>query len=296
MAATHVQHMQKALDQMNLQLHHVIADITGLAIIEAILAGKRDPHALAALRDRRIKASADTIAKSLVGDYRREHLFTLGQSLKAFRHYQELIGACDREIEKSLETFESKVDPESPLPKSLTDVKRLKGDPRFELRTHLYRVFGVDLTQIPGVNVLTAQTLLAEIGPDLSRFASAPTFTSWLGLCPDNRVSGGKVLSVKTRKVKNRAATALRIAATGLYRSQSYLWHYFGRMRAKLGAPKAITAAAHKIARIVYLMLTTRRPYEETIWLKNEAANRVRVEARVRKQARDLGFQLVAAS
>ena len=118
MAATHVQHMQKALDQMNLQLHHVIADITGftgLAIIEAILAGERDPHALAALRDGRIKASADTIAKSLVGDYRREHLFTLGQSLTAFRHYQELIGACDREIEKSLETFESKVGPESPL-------------------------------------------------------------------------------------------------------------------------------------------------------------------------------------
>jgi transposase len=130
----------------------------------------------------------------VVGDYRREHLFPLGQSLTAFRHYQELIGACDREIEKSLETFESKVDPESPLPKSLTDVKRLKGDPRFELRSHLYRVFGVDLTQIPGVHVLTAQTLLAEIGPDLSRFASAPTFTSWLGLCPDNRVSGGKVL------------------------------------------------------------------------------------------------------
>lgn len=195
-----------------------------------------------------------------------------------------------------METFEPKVDPESPLPKSLTDVKRLKGDPRFELRSDLYRVFGVDLTQIPGVNVLTAQTLLAEIGPDLSRFASAPTFTSWLGLCPDNRVSGGKVLSVKTRKVKNRAATALRIAAAGLYRSQSYLGHYFRRMRAKLGAPKAITAAAHKIARIVYLMLTTRRPYEETIWVKHEAANRVRVEARIRKQARDLGFQLVAAS
>ena len=298
MASTHVQHMQKALDQMNLQLHHVISDITGvtgLAIVEAILAGERNPHTLAALRDRRIKASADTIAKSLVGDYRREHLFTLSQSLTAFRHYQELIGACDREIEKSLETFESKVNPESPLPKSLTDVKRLKGDPRFELRTHLYRVFGVDLTQIPGVNVLTAQTLLAEIGPDLSRFASAPTFTSWLGLCPDNRVSGGKVLSVKTRKVKNRAATALRIAAAGLYRSQSYLGHYFRRMRAKLGAPKAITAAAHKIARIVYHMLTTRRAYEETIWVKNEAANRVRVEARIRKQARDLGFQLVAA-
>jgi transposase len=263
---------------------------------KAKLAGERNPHALAALRDGRIKATADTIAKSLVGDYRREHLFTLGQSLTAFRHYQELIGACDREIEEYWETFESKADPESPLPKSLTDVKRLKGDPRFELRTHLYRVFGVDLAQIPGVNVLTAQTLLAEIGPDLSRFVSAPTFTSWLGLCPDNRVSGGKKLSAKTRKVKNRAATALRIAASGLYRSQSYLGHYFRRMRAKLGAPKAITAAAHKIARIVYHMLTTRRPYEETIWMKNEAANRVRVEARIRKQARELGFQLVPAS
>ena len=144
-----------------------------------------DSHVLAALRDGRIKASADTIAKSLVGDYRREHLFTLAQSLKTFRHYQELIGACDREIERSLQTFESKADPESPLPKSLTDMKRFKGDPRFELRTHLHRVFGVDLTQIPGVKVLSAQTFLAEIGPDLSRFASAPTFTSWLGLCPD---------------------------------------------------------------------------------------------------------------
>src|SRR6266852_2772208 len=298
-ASSHIQHMQKALDQMNLQLHHVISDLTGLtglAIIEAILLGERNPHVLAKLRDRRIKASADTIAKSLVGDYRREHLFTLGQSLKAFRHYQELIGACDREIEKSLETFESKVDPESPLPKSLTDVKRLKGDPRFELRSHLYRVFGVDLTQIPGVNVLTAQTLLAEIGPDLSRFASAPTFTSWLGLCPDNRVSGGKVLSVKTRKVKNRAATALRMAAQALHRSQSYLGHFYRRMRAKLGAPKAITATAHKLARIIYHMVTTGQDYDETICVKNETKNRQRLEARLRKHARELGFQLVAAS
>ncbi len=204
MASSHVQHMQKALDQMNLQLHHVISDITGVTgirIIEAILAGERNPHTLAALRDGRVKATADTIAKSLVGDYRREHLFTLRQSLAAFRHYQELIGACDKEIEEYLEAFDSKVDPpEGSALQSQKEQKPSGGEPRFDLQSHLYRIFGVDLTLIPGINVLTTQTLLSEIGPDLAQFASAPAFTSWLGLCPDNRVSGGKVLSVKTRK------------------------------------------------------------------------------------------------
>jgi transposase len=188
MGSSHVQHMQKALDQMNLQLHHVISDITGLtgvAILQAILAGERNPHALAALRDRRIKANADTIAKSLVGDYRREHLFTLGQSLEAFRHYQELIAACDREIAQYLEGFESKVDP-PPGPRSQSrDGQKPSGDGEFNLRTHFHRIFGVDLTKVPGINVLTTQTLLAEIGPDLSRFANGPALTSWLGLCPD---------------------------------------------------------------------------------------------------------------
>ena len=292
--------MQKALDQMNLQLHHVISDITGVTgirIIEAILAGERNPHTLAALRDGRIKASADTIAKSLVGDYRREHLFTLRQSLAAFRHYQELIGACDKEIEEYLEAFDSKVDPpEGSALQSQKEQKPSGGEPRFDLQSHLHRIFGVDLTHIPGINVLTTQTLLAEIGPDLSQFASAPAFTSWLGLCPDNRVSGGKVLSVKTRKVKNRAATALRMAAQSLHRSQSYLGHFYRRMRAKLGAPKAITATAHKLARIIYHMVTTRQAYDETICVQNEVQNRRRLEAKLQKQARELGFQLVAAS
>jgi transposase len=153
----------------------------------------------------------------------------------------------------------------------------------------------VDLTQVPGVHTLTAQTLLGEIGPDLSRFANGAAFTSWLGLCPDNRISGGKVLSVKTRKVKNRAATALRMAAQSLYRSQSYLGHYYRRMRAKLGAPKAITAAAHKLARIIYHMVTTRQAYDETICVQNEVQNRRRLEARLRKQARDLGLEIIPA-
>jgi transposase len=206
MASTHVQHMQKALDQMNLQLHHVISDITGLtgvSILEAILAGERNPHTLAGLRDRRIKASADTIAKSLVGDYRREHLFTLRQSLTAFRQYQELIAACDREIAEYLEAFESKIDPPPGPTSPSKDEQKHSASGEFNLRTHLHRIFGVDLTKVPGIQVLTVQTLLAEIGPDLSKFFDGPAFTCWLGLCPDNRITGGKVLSSKTRIVEN---------------------------------------------------------------------------------------------
>lgn len=264
MASTHVQHMQKALDQMNLQLHHVISDITGLtgmAIIEAILKGERDPEVLSNLRDPRIKASEETIAAALVGDYRREHVFTLRQSLAAYRHYQQLIGACDFEIEQLLIAFESKVDTaEKPLNRPKDRHKPRRNEMRFDLRNHLYRVFGVDLTEIPGINTLTAHVLFAEIGPDLSRFANASAFASWLGLCPDNRISGGKILSVQTRAVKNRAALALRMAAQSFHRSQSYLGNYYRRMRAKLGTPKAITAAAHKLARVVYHLLTDHRP------------------------------------
>jgi transposase len=299
MASTHVQHMQKALDQMNLQLHHVINDITGLTgitIIKAILGGERNPHTLAALRDPRVKATADTIAKSLVGDYRREHLFTLGQSLAAFRHYQELIRACDHEIEQYLEAFDSRVDRREGFLGSKNEQEPSDGMVSFDLGSHLHRIFGVDLTQVPGINILTTKTLLAEIGPDLSRFGSASAFTSWLGLCPDNRVSGGKVLSVKTRKVKNRAATALRMAAQSLHRSQSYLGHFYRRMRAKLGAPKAITATAHKLARIIYHMVTMGQPYNESVCAHNEMQNRLRLEARLRKQARYLGFELVLAT
>jgi transposase len=297
MASVHTQHMQKALDQMNLQLHHVISNInglTGMAIVESILAGERDPQVLARLRDPRIKATPDTIAKSLVGDYRREHLFTLRQSLEAYRHYQKLIAACDTEIEHYLATFESKADPtEHPLPKPKHYQKPRRNELRFDLRNHLYRIFGVDLTAIPGLNPLTAHTLLAEIGPDLSRFANASAFASWLGLCPDNRISGGKVLFVKTRVVKNRAATALRMSAQSLHRSHSSLGQYYRRMRAKLGTPKAITAVAHKLARIIYHLLRTGKPYDETICAQHDFQYQQRFEARLRKQARALGFELI---
>lgn len=297
MASVHVQHMQKALDQMNLQLHHVISDITGVTgteIIEAILQGERDPNKLADLRDGRIKATAEQIASALVGDYRREHLFTLRQSRTAYRNYQQLIAACDIEIQQYLAAFESRVDTVAqPLARPKDLHKPRRNEPRFDLRGELYRIFGVDLTLVPGVNTLTAHTLLAEVGPDLSRFANASAFSSWLGLCPDNRISGGKVLSVQTRVVNNRAAGALRMAAQSLHRSQSHLGEYYRRMRAKMGTPKAITAAAHKLARIVFHLISTKQAYDETIFSKHEMQYLQRKENRLRRQARHLGFDIV---
>jgi hypothetical protein len=169
-------------------------------------------------------------------------------------------------------------------------------EPDFDLRSHLYRVFGVDLTAVPGINILTAHTILSEIGPDISKFRSASAFASWLGLCPHNDISGGKVLSAKTRRVKNRAALAFRMAANALFKSQSPLGDFFRRMRAKLGAPAAITAAAHKLARIVFHLLCTHEPYDEAILKKNECQFRVRAEARLRAQAKALGYTVVAAT
>ena len=249
MSSRHIQHVQKALSPMNVQLHHVISDITGatgLAILDAILGGERNPKTLAKLRDRRIKASAETVAKPLVGDYRPERLFTLGQSLAGYRYCQQLIDDCDREIERQREDFDSKADP-PPRPPQKSSARRQAEE---NLAHEHWRILGVDLTAVPGISSPTVQVLLAEIGPDWSKFRSASAFASWLGLCPHNEISGGHVLSSKTRKVNNRAATALRLGAQSLHRSHSYLGEYYRRMRAKLGAPKAIVAAAHKLARI----------------------------------------------
>jgi hypothetical protein len=296
LSAVHLQHMQKALDQMNLQLHHVISDLggkTGMAIVDAILAGERDPQTLAKLRDPRAHATEQTIAKSLVGDYRREHLFTLRQSLTAYRQHAELIAACDREIEQLLQEFSSGGGSGA----EVVPARKLSRKPRhnemdFDLRGHLHRIFGVDLTAIPGIKTLTAHTLFTEVGRDLSAFRSPAAFASWMGLCPDNRVSGGKILRAKTRSVHNRAATALRLAAQTLSRSHSWLGQSYRRMRAKLGAPKAITATAHKLARIIYHLLTTGKAYDESVFSQQEAQNKQRNESRLRHQARKLGFEL----
>ena len=298
-AASHVQRMQKALDQMNLQLHHVISDITGmtgLAIMDAILGGERDPTTLAALRNRRIHATAETITKSLVGDYRPEHVFTLRQSLDAYRYYQTLMVECDVEIERHLTALPDARPGVGAAPASATRRKPRGNEPNFDLRAHLHRLFGVDLTTIPGIDVLTAHTILTEVGPDLSKFPTPDAFASWLGLCPDNRISGGKVLSVKTRRVKNRAALALRMSAQAVQGSRAALGGYYRRMRAKLGGPKAITATAHKLARVVYHLIKTGQPYDESIFRKYEEAHRDRVQQRLQAQAAALGLRLVPAT
>jgi transposase len=296
-AASHVQHMQKALTQMNIQLANVISDLTGktgLAIIDALLAGERDGKKLAMLRDHRIKADAKTIAKSLVGDWKEEHLFTLRQARQIYAHYQQMVTECDAQIAALLRAFESKVDPVAhPLPPRTTShVQPSRNDPRFDLRGELYRILGVDLTQIPGLQSSTASAFLSEVGPSVARFATPKHFASWLGLCPDNRVTGGRVLSSRTRDVKSRTAYALRMAAQTLTRSQSALGDYFRRMKARLGAPQAITAAAHKLARIIHHLVQHRCPYNASVFAAEEELHRKRREKNLRKQAALFGFQL----
>lgn len=295
MVNIHIQHMHKSLTQMNLQIHHVISDMTGttgLLIVEAILSGERNPKKLAEFRDPRIKASEKTIAKSLVGDYRPEHLFTLQQSLASYRHCQQLIAECDLQIKAMLSTFDSQIDIKTnPLPDNSKRMRK-KDDP-LQIRGELYRTAGVDLTAIPGLQASTVYTILSEIGPDVSKFPSAKHFASWLGLCPDNRISGGRILSVKTKPTANRAATALRIAATSLQKNQSLLGDFYRRMRAKLGAPEAVTATAHKLARIIYHMLNTKQPYSETNFAHHETQRKRRLEVKLKYQAKALGFALV---
>ncbi len=294
MASSHVQRMQKALTQMNVQLHHVISDITGLtglAILDAILAGERRPEVLAQLRHRNIKAKEKTIIKSLEGTWRREHLFTLRQSLAAYRNYQTQIEQCDSELQDMLGSFESWRDPDAP---PVTGGPKDRLDPHgFHLRAEFYRIFGVDLTQIPGVGVRTVYTLFAECGRDLSAFPTAGCFASWLGLCPDNRITGGKVLSTRTRKVNNPASTALRIAAQSLHRSESCLGDFYRRKRYQLGPPKAITATAHKLARIIYHLVSTQQPYDDSILAQDELQTRIRKTRRLKSLAQALGYQLV---
>lgn len=292
-ACTHVQHMQKALSQMNLHLHHVISDITGktgMAILDAILQGQRDPQRLAELRDSRIQATPETVAKSLVGDYRPEHIFTLRQSLGCYRHYQQIVAECEQEIAAVLAHFDSQIGPDDPpLPPANKTSRKVDQSRRQE---H-YRILGVDLTQVPGINSQTVETVLSEVGPDFCKFSSMSAFASWNGLCPSPDKSGGKVLRSKTRKVKSRLAKALRLAAQSLHHSQSALGAFYRRMRAKLGAPKAITAAAHKLARIIFHLVTTKQAYDESIYARAQAAYDRRMRARLGKQAKALGFKLV---
>jgi transposase len=297
MAAEHTMHMQKALSQMNLQLHHVLSEITGLsglAILDALIAGERDPIKLASLCNGRVKSPREKVAKSLEGDYRPEHLFALRQSLVGYRFYQKLIAEVDVELQlKMRELPRADSGPEHIPPRTKKCFyQRAGNEPAFDLKGELFRIAGVDLTDVPGISAITAHTIIMEVGPDVSRFRNASAFASWLGLCPEKEISGGKVLSTKSRKVKNRAAIALRLGAHCLYHAKNYLGDFYRKMKWRLGAPEAVTATAHKLARIVYHLLSTKQPYDEFVFARCDRQENTRAEMRLRKQAANLGYIL----
>ena len=290
--ARHVQHMQKALTQMNVQLTNVLSDVvgeTGQKILRAIVAGERDGYALAAMRNVRIRASADEIARSLQGNWRAEHLFSLKQ---AFDFVGSQLAECDQQIEGQLTVLRRHEGAPAARAKKRG---RARNAPRFDLRTQLFRMCGVDLTRIDGVDVTTALAVVSEIGPDLSRFPSVKHFTSWLALCPGTRITGGKVLSGRTRRVANRAAQALRLAAAALRSSQSALGAYYRRLCARMDKPKAVTAAAHKIARLIYCLLTRGQEYTDQGQDYFEEQHRQRVLHSLAQRAAKLGMRVIPA-
>ncbi|MCK5772139.1 IS110 family transposase [Algiphilus sp.] len=298
-AADQVRHMQKCLDQMNLQIHHVISDLTGttgMAIIEAIVAGERDARTLAALRDHRIKAARATIEKSLCGDWREEHLLVLGLALEAWKTHRSQIARLDGEIRRRVDALEARVDAaEKPRPPRAGRRTVSANEPADaeSLEDGFYRALGTDLTAVPGISALTVQAFLSEVGPDLDGFATAGRFVSWLGLCPGTKISGGKVLDARSRRGKPRFALLLRQAAQSLHRSKSALGARYRRMRARLGAPKALTAMAHCLARIIYRLVTRSEIYSESVFADEEAAHARRQQARLIRQAKEMGYDLV---
>lgn len=285
--------MQKSLDLMSLHLHKVLSDITGVSgmrIIRAIVAGERDAKKLALLSEKSVSASEEEIEHALTGNYRQDHIFSLKLAVELFDVLQSKILACDNEIENYISGFKSKGDI-SEFKQSKK--KRRKNEPYFELSKELFRITGVDLTKIPGVSALTAQTIISEVGYDLVRFPTEKHFCSWLGLCPNNRITGAKVKTSRTKKINNKLATALRIAALAIHKSKSALGAFHRRMKTKLGAPKAITATAHKIAKIVYRLLKFGEDYVEKGQNYYEEKYKQRLIKGMEKSARSLGFNLI---
>ncbi len=288
----HVQHMQKALTQMNVQLANVIADVvgeTGQKILRAIVAGERDAQVLGAMKNVRVRASVDEIAKSLQGNWRAEHLFSLKQALDAFDFIGTQLAECDTEIEQQLQAL--KVHDGEPAKGKRRG--RARNAPKFDLRTQLFKMCGVDLTRIDGIDVTTALAVISETGADMTRFPTAAHYASWLGLCPGTKITGGKVMSGKTKRA-NRAAQALRLAAAALRSSQSALGAYFRRMCSRMDKPKAITAAAHKLARLIYTMLTKGEEYTDQGQAYYEERYRERVLRQLSQRASKLGMKLVS--
>jgi transposase len=289
--AKHAQQMQKALTQMNLQLANVVSNIlgdTGMKIIRAICAGERDPKKLATFRDGRCKNNVETIEKSLHGHYRAEILFSLKQALASYDHYQEQIKECHREIEKKTSHFNDK----SKGQKIEKKREAKKNNIGFDAQERLTRMLGVNLTEIPGINALTALTVVSEIGLSVDKWKNSKAFASWLGLCPGTKISGGKRLGSKTKPCKNRAVESLRIAASSLYRSQTGLGAFLRRMKARLGPAKAITAGAHKLAVIIYTMIREKKNYNDLGASYYDQLHKDRAVQNLKRFANRLGFEI----
>jgi transposase len=290
--ATHIQQMQKALTQMNLQLHNVVSDIsgdTGMKIIRAICNGERDAQKLASLRNNRCVNSEETIAKSLQGHYKTEILFSLKQALSSYDHYQEQISECNEEIRKITERFDDKSDGK-PLLKHKRETHKMPVG--FDAQTQFFKMLGVNLTEIPGINSLTVMAFVSEVGTSVDKWPTAKAFASWLGLCPGTKISGGKRLSSKSKPCANRLAEALRMAASTLSKSQTSLGAFLRRLKARLGPAKAVTAVAHKMAIIIYSMIKDKTSYKEIGLDYYDKLHKERAVKNLHRFAARLGFEV----
>jgi transposase len=300
-AGSHIQRIQKALTQMNIQLANVLSDVsgvTGQAILKAILAGERDPHKLAALRDPRVKASEAQIAGYLEGNWQEDLLFVLKQEQQGYEFCQQQMADCDRQLEQYLQQREDRARGAS-LPGEMRKgrlVKKKGNKPAFDMRAELFRITGADLTQVDGIDVTTAATILSEAGWDMSKWEDEDHFVSWLRLCPDNRISGNKVLGKGRLPTNNRASIALRMAASTLRASNTYLGAQLRRFRSRLAAPIAIKAMAAKLARLVYRMLRYGMKYVDQGAKFYEAQHRERQIGQLKSKAAKLGFRVVEAA
>jgi transposase len=296
-----IQRIQKVLTEMNLQICNVLSDIngkSGMAILRAIIKGERDPYRLADLCDSRIQAPRQQVAESLEGTWQNELLFILKQQLEIHDALAAQVSQCDRQIEAHLQTIQQKVIPEvTPMPAARRPSQRLKRKhtPQYDLRKYLYQITGVDLTQIDGIGEQIALTVVSEVGVDMNRWKTEKNFASWLGLSPSNEKTGGKVIQRGTKKVVNRAATALRLAAQNLRTSQSFLGAKYRRFRGRMDAPKAITALAHNLATLIYPMLKFGHNYTDKGMQFYEQRYRERQLQYLKKQAAKQGFQLTPA-
>lgn len=310
-AGTQVQLMHKSLTLMNIQLNHAISDITGLSgmnIIQAILRGQRDPKTLSELCVGGCRKNKNLIAKALEGNYRKEHVFSLEQAYEAYEFFHKQILRCEQAIQEILNSIQPKVSVNKDVsqsqaqaeePKIIPCKKRVRTKKTYNRSPYYFnaadtikKVTRADLTTIPGIDANTAMKILSEIGTDMTCWRSAKAFASWLALCPGNKVSGGKILSSKTKASDNKAAQALRMAAATLYRSTSYLGAFFRRMRARLGGPKAITATAHKLAKILYRMIVDGEDYQELGENYYEQKFQERVMENLKKRAKEMGYSL----